>query len=100
MTLQLICPCSWRDTVVGDHTKIDNLVQVRFDFWPYCDYSISGHIVIILQVKVILCLHLQIGHNVELGKNCMLCGQVGVAGSATYVIFFFFFVQTKTYLYL
>ncbi|KAH6778729.1 Trimeric LpxA-like enzymes superfamily protein [Perilla frutescens var. hirtella] len=42
---------SWRDTVVGDHTKIDNLVQI--------------------------------GHNVEIGKNCMLCGQVGVAGSVT-----------------
>ncbi|KAG6394049.1 hypothetical protein SASPL_144626 [Salvia splendens] len=42
---------SWRDTAVGDHTKIDNLVQI--------------------------------GHNVEIGKNCMLCGQVGVAGSVT-----------------
>lgn len=21
-------PCSWRDTVVGEHTKMDNLVQV------------------------------------------------------------------------
>ncbi|KAA3478135.1 putative UDP-3-O-acylglucosamine N-acyltransferase 2, mitochondrial isoform X1 [Gossypium australe] len=42
--------CSWRDTVIGDHTKIDNLVQV-------------------------------IGHNVVIGKSCMLCGQVGIAGS-------------------
>jgi UDP-3-O-[3-hydroxymyristoyl] glucosamine N-acyltransferase len=25
----------------------------------------------------------QIGHNVRIGENCMLCGQVGVAGSAT-----------------
>ncbi|KAL8468870.1 hypothetical protein ACS0TY_031905 [Phlomoides rotata] len=41
---------SWRDTIVGDHTKIDNLVQI--------------------------------GHNVEIGKFCMLCGQVGIAGSA------------------
>ncbi|KAM0937076.1 putative UDP-3-O-(3-hydroxymyristoyl)glucosamine N-acyltransferase [Dioscorea sansibarensis] len=42
---------SWRDTVVGEHTKIDNLVQI--------------------------------GHNVVIGKCCMLCGQVGIAGSAT-----------------
>ncbi|XP_012451528.1 probable UDP-3-O-acylglucosamine N-acyltransferase 2, mitochondrial isoform X2 [Gossypium raimondii] len=41
--------CSWRDTVIGDHTKIDNLVQI--------------------------------GHNVVIGKSCMLCGQVGIAGS-------------------
>ncbi|CAA0835941.1 Probable UDP-3-O-acylglucosamine N-acyltransferase 2- mitochondrial [Striga hermonthica] len=40
---------SWRDTIIGDHTKIDNLVQI--------------------------------GHNVEIGKSCMLCGQVGIAGS-------------------
>ncbi|EXB31400.1 hypothetical protein L484_014827 [Morus notabilis] len=25
----------------------------------------------------------QIGHNVVIGKNCLLCGQVGIAGSAT-----------------
>ncbi|KAG8385697.1 hypothetical protein BUALT_Bualt03G0072100 [Buddleja alternifolia] len=25
----------------------------------------------------------QIGHNVVIGKNCMLCGQVGIAGSVT-----------------
>ncbi|WCJ20311.1 UDP-3-O-acylglucosamine N-acyltransferase [Euphorbia peplus] len=42
---------SWRDTVIGDHSKIDNLVQI--------------------------------GHNVVIGKSCMLCGQVGIAGSAT-----------------
>ncbi|KAL6562210.1 hypothetical protein OROGR_003217 [Orobanche gracilis] len=42
---------SWRDTVIGDHTKIDNLVQIA--------------------------------HNVEIGKSCMLCGQVGIAGSVT-----------------
>ncbi|XP_031376919.1 probable UDP-3-O-acylglucosamine N-acyltransferase 2, mitochondrial isoform X2 [Punica granatum] len=42
---------SWRDTVIGDSTKIDNLVQI--------------------------------GHNVVIGKSCMLCGQVGIAGSAT-----------------
>ncbi|KAL4188302.1 hypothetical protein AMTRI_Chr08g159360 [Amborella trichopoda] len=40
---------SWRDTVIGDHTKIDNLVQIA--------------------------------HNVVIGKCCIICGQVGVAGS-------------------
>ncbi|CAA7392143.1 unnamed protein product [Spirodela intermedia] len=42
---------SWRDTVIGDHSKIDNLVQI--------------------------------GHNVIIGKSCILCGQVGIAGSVT-----------------
>lgn len=42
---------SWRDTTVGDYTKIDNLVQIA--------------------------------HNVVIGQSCMLCGQVGIAGSAT-----------------
>ncbi|KAK1260927.1 hypothetical protein QJS04_geneDACA019112 [Acorus gramineus] len=42
---------SWRDTVIGDHSKIDNLVQI--------------------------------GHNVVIGTCCMLCGQVGIAGSVT-----------------
>ncbi|CAL9233082.1 unnamed protein product, partial [Arabidopsis halleri] len=41
---------SWRDTVIGDDTKIDNLVQIA--------------------------------HNVIIGKCCLLCGQVGIAGSA------------------
>lgn len=38
------------DTIVGDGTKLDNLVQI--------------------------------GHNVRVGKTCLLCGQVGVGGSA------------------
>lgn len=38
------------ETLVGDGSKIDNLVQV--------------------------------GHNVEIGRGCILCGQVGIAGSA------------------
>ncbi|KAL5714378.1 hypothetical protein ACHQM5_016346 [Ranunculus cassubicifolius] len=42
---------SWRDTVIGECTKIDNLVQI--------------------------------GHNVIIGRCCMLCGQVGIAGSVT-----------------
>lgn len=40
---------------------------------------------------------LQIGHNVAIGKSCMLCGHVGIAGSATYVtsssLFTFFFLM-------
>ncbi|MGP3696407.1 UDP-3-O-(3-hydroxymyristoyl)glucosamine N-acyltransferase [Rhodobacter sp. NSM] len=39
-----------RDTVVGNGTKIDNLVQI--------------------------------GHNVQIGDDCLICGQAGVAGSA------------------
>ena len=38
------------DTVIGDGSKIDNLVQI--------------------------------GHNVRLGRNCVLAGQTGIAGSA------------------
>lgn len=40
-----------RDTVIGEGTKIDNLVQI--------------------------------GHNVSIGRRCVLAGQVGIAGSAT-----------------
>jgi UDP-3-O-[3-hydroxymyristoyl] glucosamine N-acyltransferase len=39
-----------RDTVIGNGTKLDNLVHL--------------------------------GHNVEVGQDCLLCGQVGIAGSA------------------
>eukprot|EP00741_Cyanophora_paradoxa_P002637 tig00000615_g2559.t1 len=42
---------SWRDTIIGDNTKIDNLVQVA--------------------------------HNVQIGRGCFVCGQVGIAGSVT-----------------
>ena len=42
---------SWRDTVIGDGTKIDNLVQI--------------------------------GHNVHIGNSCLICAQVGIAGSTT-----------------
>lgn len=37
------------DTVIGDGTKLDNLVQI--------------------------------GHNVRIGRTCLICGQAGVAGS-------------------
>ena len=40
-----------RDTVIGEGTKIDNLVQV--------------------------------GHNVSIGRHCMLVAQVGISGSST-----------------
>jgi UDP-3-O-[3-hydroxymyristoyl] glucosamine N-acyltransferase len=39
-----------RDTVIGDGTKIDNLVQI--------------------------------GHNCVIGRDCLICGHVGIAGSA------------------
>ncbi len=39
-----------RDTMIGDGTKLDNLVHI--------------------------------GHNVTVGRDCLLCGQVGIAGSA------------------
>ena len=39
-----------RNTIIGDGSKFDNLVQV--------------------------------GHNVKIGTNCMICAQVGIAGSA------------------
>lgn len=64
--------------MIGDHTKIDNLVQVlsllrRFGFSPF---------------HVNWQFFLQIGHNVVIGKCCIICGQVGIAGSATYVYSF------------
>ena len=40
-----------RDTVIGEGTKIDNLVQI--------------------------------GHNVSIGRHCVIVAQVGIAGSAT-----------------
>ena len=41
---------SWRDTRIGDETKIDNLVQI--------------------------------GHNVLVGRGCLLCAHVALAGSS------------------
>ena len=47
------CTCvdrgAWEDTVVGENSKIDNLVQIA--------------------------------HNVQLGRNCILAGHVGLSGS-------------------
>jgi len=49
------CSCidrgAYDDTVIGENTKIDNLVQI--------------------------------GHNVRVGRNCVLAAQVGLAGSTT-----------------
>jgi len=49
------CTCidrgAWDDTVIGETTKIDNLVQV--------------------------------GHNVRLGRNCLLAAHTGISGSVT-----------------
>lgn len=68
--------CSWRETVIGDHTKIDNLVQVLFHSSGDCAF-LPFH----MDWQILL----QIGHNVVIGKCCMICGQVGIAGSVTYV---------------
>ena len=38
------------NTIIGEGTKLDNLVHIA--------------------------------HNVQLGRNCLICGQVGIAGSA------------------
>jgi UDP-3-O-[3-hydroxymyristoyl] glucosamine N-acyltransferase len=49
------CSCidrgAWDDTVIGENTKLDNLVQI--------------------------------GHNVRIGRNCVLAAQTGIAGSVT-----------------
>ncbi|HVY33861.1 MAG TPA: UDP-3-O-(3-hydroxymyristoyl)glucosamine N-acyltransferase [Caulobacteraceae bacterium] len=49
------CSCidrgAWDDTVIGENTKIDNLVQI--------------------------------GHNVRLGRGCVLAGMTGISGSCT-----------------
>jgi UDP-3-O-[3-hydroxymyristoyl] glucosamine N-acyltransferase len=42
---------AWDDTVVGENTKIDNLVQIA--------------------------------HNVQLGRNCVLAAHTGISGSVT-----------------
>ncbi|KAK3188286.1 hypothetical protein Dsin_027847 [Dipteronia sinensis] len=69
---------SWRDTVIGDHSKIDNLVQV------YLLILRGKNNNNIKKKKNLNCwLSLQIGHNVIIGKNCMFCGQTGIAGSVT-----------------
>ena len=41
---------SWRDTVVGEGTKLDN--------------------------------HVQVGHNVSIGRSCLLCAHVALGGSS------------------
>ncbi|CAH0514812.1 unnamed protein product [Peronospora belbahrii] len=42
---------SWRDTVIGKGSKLDNMIQI--------------------------------GHNVQLGMNCVIAAQTGIAGSTT-----------------
>ena len=64
--------------MIGDDTKIDNLVQV---FSPLLYLSDSGSSLLFCELASLL----QIGHNVVIGKCCMICGQVGIAGSATCV---------------
>lgn len=56
---------SWRDTVVADHTKIDNLVQV-------------GHNVRIGR-GCLICAHSALGGSSELGDYCVMGGQSAIA---------------------
>ena len=56
---------SWRDTVIGDHTKLDNLVQV-------------GHNVQIGRGSL-LCAHAALGGSASLGDFCVMGGKSAVA---------------------
>ena len=56
---------SWRDTELGDHTKLDNLVQV-------------GHNVLIGR-GCLICAHSALGGSAELGDYCVLGGRSAVA---------------------
>ena len=56
---------SWRDTVVGDETKIDNLVQI-------------GHNVLIGRASLI-CAHAALGGSSELGERCVMGGKSAIA---------------------
>lgn len=52
---------SWRPTIIGAGTKIDNLVSV---------HSLDRS----SRLKV------QIAHNVQIGRYCLICAQCGIAG--------------------
>ena len=56
---------SWRDTTVGDETKIDNLVQI-------------GHNVIIGRASLI-CAHAALAGSSELGDRCVMGGKSAIA---------------------
>ena len=56
---------SWRDTCVGDNTKIDNLVQI-------------GHNVLIGRASLI-CAQSSMGGSSQLGDNCVMGGRSAIA---------------------
>ena len=56
---------SWRDTSVGDETKIDNLVQI-------------GHNVLIGRASLI-CAHAALAGSSELGDRCVMGGKSAIA---------------------
>ncbi|XP_024518971.1 probable UDP-3-O-acylglucosamine N-acyltransferase 2, mitochondrial isoform X3 [Selaginella moellendorffii] len=56
---------SWRDTVIGDNTKLDNLVQIGHNVVIGCDCMICGQV--------------GIAGSCTLGDNVVLGGQAGVA---------------------
>ena len=56
---------SWRDTVIGSHTKIDNLVQIGHNVHV-------GH-------SCLLCAHAALAGSSELGDYCVMGGKSAVA---------------------
>ncbi|EFJ35884.1 hypothetical protein SELMODRAFT_404190 [Selaginella moellendorffii] len=56
---------SWRDTVIGDNTKLDNLVQIGHNVVIGCNCMICGQV--------------GIAGSCTLGDNVVLGGQAGVA---------------------
>ena len=57
------------DTIIGEHTKIDNLVQI-------------GHNVVIGK-SCTICGQVGIGGSAKIGNNCTIAGQVGVPDNLT-----------------
>ena len=61
---------SWRNTVIGDNTKLDNMVQV------FCETGIQRTVVVNPNFN-------QVAHNVLVGHSCLLCAHAALAGSAS-----------------
>ena len=60
------------NVVVGDRVEIGACAAI--------DRAVTGSTVVGSGTKIDNLV--QIGHNVQIGENCVLCGQVGIAGSA------------------
>jgi len=56
---------SWRDTTLGDNTKVDNLVQI-------------GHNVLVGR-SCLICAHSALGGSAELGDHCIMGGKSAIA---------------------